>query len=98
MGADMHTASLFPGRAGPRRGAGRRRADARARSRPPDQPEARLTLTAPVLRAADVIHILITGPDKLAALETALAGGPVEEAPVRAVLTAPCPVTVHYAD
>ena len=64
---------------------------------PPSQPEARLTLTAPALRGASVIHILITGADKLAALETALADGPVTEAPVRVVLTAPCPVTVHYA-
>ena len=40
---------------------------------PPSQPEARLTLTAPVLRAADVIHILITGRDKAEALESALA-------------------------
>ena len=64
---------------------------------PPGQPEARLTLTAPVLRGASVIHILITGPDKAAALETALLDGPVAEAPVRAALTAPCPVTVHDA-
>ena len=53
--------------------------------------------TAPVLRGASVIHILITGEDKLAALETALRDGPVAEAPVRVALTAPCPVTVHYA-
>ena len=97
MGADMHTASLFPG-APASRGAGRRRAERSLRVRAADQPEARLTLSAPALRGASVIHILITGPDKLAALDTALAGGPVEDAPVRAVLTAPCPVTVHYAD
>jgi 6-phosphogluconolactonase len=96
MGADMHVASLFPGAPG--------LAEALAPDAPPlvrvepaDQPEARLTLPARVLRGASVIHILITGADKLAALERALADGPVEEAPVRAVLTAPCPVTVHYA-
>jgi 6-phosphogluconolactonase len=96
MGADMHTASLFPG--------ARELAAALAEDapeilevHPPGQPEARLTLTARVLRAASVIHILITGADKLAALERALADGPVAEAPVRAVLTAPAPVTVHYA-
>ena len=65
---------------------------------PPSQPEARLTLTAPVLRAADVIHILITGRDKAEALDVALEDGPVTDAPIRTVLTAPCPVTVHYAD
>jgi 6-phosphogluconolactonase/glucosamine-6-phosphate isomerase/deaminase len=51
-----------------------------------------------VLRGASVIHILITGADKRAALETALRDGPVEAAPIRAILSAPCPVTVHYAD
>jgi 6-phosphogluconolactonase len=97
MGADMHTASLFPGAP--------ELAAALAEDAPelveihaPGQPEARLTLSAPVLRAASVIHILITGPDKLAALERALEDGPVEAAPVRAVLTAPAPVTVHYAE
>lgn len=97
MGADMHTASLFPG--APELGAALAPdAPVVLEIHPPSQPEARLTLTARVLRAAEVIHILITGPDKLAALETALAGGPAEEAPVRAVLTAPAPVTVHYAE
>jgi 6-phosphogluconolactonase len=97
MGADMHTASLFPGAPG--------LADALAADAPPlvevapeGAPERRITLSAPVLRGSDVIHILITGRDKAAALEAALRDGPVEEAPVRAVLTAPCPVSVHYAD
>jgi 6-phosphogluconolactonase len=97
MGADMHTASLFPG--APELGqALAEGAPDLVEIHPPDQPEARLTLSAPVLRAASVIHILITGADKLAALERALQDGPVEEAPVRAVLTAPGPVTVHYAE
>lgn len=97
MGADMHTASLFPG--APELAAALA-ADAPpiALIHPPEQPEARLTLTAPVLRGAGVIHILITGPDKAAALARALEEGPATEAPVRSVLTAPCPVTVHYAD
>lgn len=97
MGEDMHTASLFPHAPGLAEALAPG-APALVRVEPPDQPEARVTLSAEALRGADVIHILITGADKLAALETALAGGPVEEAPVRAVLTAPCPVTVHYAD
>lgn len=97
MGADMHTASLFPGSA--ELGA------ALAPDAPvmievgaPGEPERRLTLTAPVLRAASVIHILITGRDKRAALAEALNDGPEAEAPVRAVLSAESPVTVHYAD
>jgi 6-phosphogluconolactonase len=96
MGADMHTASLFPG-APELAAALAEDAPDLVEIRPPDQPEARLTLSARVLRASEVIHILITGADKLAALEAALADGPVEAAPVRAVLTAACPVTVHYA-
>jgi 6-phosphogluconolactonase len=97
MGADMHTASLFPG-APELPEALSENAPVLMVMHPPDQPEARLTLTAPVLRSASVIHILITGPDKAAALATALADGPAAEAPVRVALTAPCPVTVHYAD
>lgn len=97
MGADMHTASLFPGAPGLAEALDPE-APPLVRVSPPDQPEARLSLSAAVLREAAVIHILITGTDKRAALETALAGGPIEEAPVRAVLDAPCPVTVHYAD
>jgi 6-phosphogluconolactonase len=97
MGEDMHTASLFPG--APELGAALAEdAPDLVEIHPPGQPEARLTLSARVLRAASVIHILITGPDKLAALERALADGPVADAPVRAVLTAPAPVTVHYAE
>jgi 6-phosphogluconolactonase len=97
MGADMHTASLFPDAP--------ELAQALAEDAPPlvlirpsGQPEARLTLTAPVLRSAGAAHILITGPEKRAALETALAEGPVAEAPIRAVLTSRAAVTVHYAD
>jgi 6-phosphogluconolactonase len=97
MGTDMHTASLFPG-APELAAALADDAPEILEIHPPDQPEGRLTLTAPVLRGASVIHILITGPDKVVALEKALADGPATEAPVRVALTAPCPVTVHYAD
>ncbi len=97
MGADMHTASLFPGAPELAEALSETAPDVIA-VHPPDQPEARVTLSAPVLRGSGVIHILLTGPEKLVALERALGPGPVEEAPVRAVLDAPCPVTVHYAD
>ncbi|PLL13071.1 6-phosphogluconolactonase [Tabrizicola sp. TH137] len=93
MGADMHTASLFPG------------ADRLAEALAPDAPvlmalraeaagEPRITLTAPVLKGAMNIHILITGAEKRAALERALTLPP-EEAPVRAVLDN---ATVHWAE
>lgn len=97
MGTDMHTASLFPN--APELGEALA-ADAPelVEVHPPDQPEARVTLSAPVLRGSGVIHILLTGADKLAALDRALEPGSPDEAPIRAILDAPCPVTVHYAD
>lgn len=93
MGADMHTASLFPG------------ADLLARALAPDAPpilpmraeaagEPRLTLTAPVLQQARHLHILITGAEKKAALLRA-ARLSAMEAPVAAVLPR---ATVHWAE
>lgn len=93
MGADMHTASLFPG------------ADRLEEALSPSAPilmalraeaagEPRITLTAPVLQAAFHIHILITGAEKRAALERAQTL-PATEAPVRAVLDN---ATVHWAE
>jgi 6-phosphogluconolactonase len=93
MGADMHTASLFPG--------ADRLEEALAAHAPlllPMRAEAagepRITLTAPVLRGAFNIHILITGDEKRAALERAMTLTPLE-APVRAVLDN---ATVHWAE
>ena len=93
MGADLHTASLFPG------------ADRLAEALAPDAPvlmalrapgagEPRVTLTARVLADAMACHILITGAEKRAALDRAR-GLPAEEAPVNAVLTN---ATVHWAE
>lgn len=93
MGADMHTASLFPG--------ADRLAEALAADAPPlmalraaGAGEPRITLTAPVLRAAMSIHILITGAEKRAAIEQAQHLDPMA-APVRTVLHH---ATVHWAD
>ncbi len=93
MGADMHTASLFPG------------ADRLAEALAPQAPilmalraeaagEPRITLTAPVLKAAFQTHLLITGPEKRAALDRAMTL-PAADAPVRAVLDN---ATVHWAE
>jgi 6-phosphogluconolactonase len=92
MGADMHTASLFPG------------ADKLTEALAPDAPlvmalradaagEPRITLTAPVLQAALRIHVLITGADKRAALERAR-HLPLTEAPIGCVLGQ---AMVHWA-
>jgi 6-phosphogluconolactonase len=93
MGADMHTASLFPG--------AYRLEQALAADAPvlmalraEAAGEPRITLTAPVLRGAMNIHILITGNEKRAALERAMELAPTE-APVRAVLDN---ATVHWAE
>jgi len=93
MGTDMHTASLFPG------------ADRLDEALAPNAPlllpmradaagEPRVTLTAPVLKGAFYTHILITGPEKRAALDRALTLPP-HEAPIRAVLDT---ATVHWAE
>ncbi len=93
MGADMHTASLFPG------------ADNLEAALAADAPrlmpmraegagEPRITLTAPVLNGAMSKHILITGAEKRAALERARTLSP-QEAPVAAVLQG---ATVHWAE
>jgi len=93
MGADMHTASLFPG--------ADRLAEALSDTAPVLLPmraeaagEPRVTLTAPVLKGAMAIHILITGAEKRAALERAQHLTPME-APIKAVLAN---ATVHWAE
>lgn len=92
MGADMHTASLFPGAPG-LDAALAADAPALVTIRPDDQPEPRVTLSAPVLNGGLSKHILITGPEKRAALERA-ADLPPEAAPIRAVWS---DATVHWA-
>ena len=93
MGSDMHTASLFPG------------ADRLEEALSDDAPillpmraegagEPRVTLTAPVLCDAMHSHILITGPEKRAAVERA-EGRPAAEAPVSLFLGN---ATVHWAE
>lgn len=93
MGADMHTASLFPG------------ADNLEAALAPDAPllmpmraegagEPRITLTAQVLNGAINKHVVITGTEKREALERALKLPP-EEAPIAAVLSG---ATVHWAE
>lgn len=93
MGADMHTASLFPG------------ADRLAEALAPDAPllmalraeaagEPRISLTAPVLLAARATHLMILGPEKRAALVRALTL-PAATAPVALVLPQ---AKVHWAE
>ena len=86
MGEDGHTASFFPG--------GDRLAMALAPAQgqsveamnAPNAGEPRITLTLPVLLKADLLALHIEGEAKRVVLEQALAEGPVEAMPVRAVL------------
>jgi 6-phosphogluconolactonase len=93
MGADMHTASLFPGADQLEAGLA---ADAPPllAMRAPGAPEPRVTLTAPVLKSAKSTHILITGSEKRAALDAATKLDPCE-APVATVLAQ---AEVHWAE
>ncbi|MDX1785129.1 MAG: 6-phosphogluconolactonase [Roseovarius sp.] len=92
MGADMHTASLFP------------RADNLSLALGPNaptlvpmhvkgEPEPRITLSARVLNDAMAKHLVITGDAKKAALERARGQSP-EVAPVAAVMD---DLLVHWA-
>lgn len=93
MGADMHTASLFPG------------ADLLSFALTPDAPillpmraeaagEARISLTAPVLTGAGRVHVLITGAEKRRIIHEAAALTPAE-APIALVLGR---AWVHWAE
>jgi 6-phosphogluconolactonase len=92
MGADMHTASLFPGAQG---------LDAALDECAPllcpvtrqDHDITRVTLPAHALNGALAKHLVIFGDDKRAALERAQGLSP-QEAPISAVLSG---ATVHWA-
>ncbi len=93
MGADMHTASLFPG--------ADRLGEAMAPEAPtllamraPGAPEPRITLSARVLDAALAKHIVITGAEKRAAYEQAAKIHDPMIAPISAVLSG---AIVHWA-
>ncbi|MEM7439025.1 MAG: 6-phosphogluconolactonase [Pseudomonadota bacterium] len=94
MGADMHTASLFPG-ADQLTQALSADAPPLLPMRAPGAAEPRLTLTLPVLQGAAHTHILITGAEKRAALDRAISETDTKDAPVRGVLSQ---ATVHWAE
>ena len=93
MGADMHTASLFPG-ADRLDDALRARAPALMPMRAKGAPEPRITLTVPVLNGALSKHLVITGDEKREALERAANSKDVRAAPVQSVLK---DMVVHWA-
>lgn len=93
MGADMHTASLFPG-ADKLAEAMDRHAPILVPMRAPGAPEPRITLSARVLDEALCKHIVITGTEKRVALEQAARLSRIE-APVKAVWNG---AKVHWAE
>ncbi len=92
MGADMHTASLFPNAPG--------LSDALRDDAPPLVPvhaagqEPRISLSGPALSGAVSKHLVIFGAEKREALERARTMAP-EYAPVRVVMN---DLTVHWAE
>ena len=83
MGADGHTASLFPG--SPALGERRRRVVPALGAGPVAQ---RITITPPVIEAAREIVVLVAGSEKAPAVRAALRGGAgtLEELPIRLAL------------
>ena len=93
MGEDGHVASLFPS-APELPEALADDAPVLMRLSPRDQPEPRLSLTAPVLSGAFSLHILITGGEKRRIIEEAKGADPLD-APVAALLD---DAHVHWAE
>ncbi len=92
MGADMHSASLFPGAEGLELALSRR-APVVVPIRATGIPETRITLSARVLNGAMAKHLLITGTQKRTAFEEAR-GLPPETAPIAALMSG---LSVHWA-
>lgn len=93
MGADMHTASLFPGAPGLSAALGPD-APVLTVQVPDGQPEKRISLSARVLRDAVALHVVVTGTAKKHALERAV-HLPPEEAPIAALLDR---ADIHWAE
>jgi len=79
LGADAHTASLFPG-SGATRAAG-----AATAVRPEGQPNARLTLTPEALSSSRQVWFVVSGEAKRDALLATLAGGDPEQVPAASI-------------
>lgn len=84
MGDDGHTASLFP--QGRELAEGLRSDALTIAATPPAAPHQRLSLTANAILQSRHIFLQIGGPAKKAVYDRALAGGPVEELPIRLAL------------
>ncbi len=96
MGSDGHTASFFPG--GDNLAEALTGAGPVVSMRAPGAGEPRVTLTLPRLLETAALYLHIEGEEKAAVLADALAEGPVEVMPVRAVLRqSAAPLTVYWS-
>jgi 6-phosphogluconolactonase len=102
MGADGHTASIFPGPDldealnGPKE---RRALGVMPEPMPEDAPVARVTLSKAAILSARSLTISITGAEKRAVLERAIAEGPGSSVPIGRVLgDSDLAVDIHYAE
>ncbi|WP_343210806.1 6-phosphogluconolactonase [Ancylobacter lacus] len=96
MGDDGHTASFFPGGDHLAEAIDPKGALGLVPMRAAGAGEPRITLTLPVLLAADLLVLHIEGEAKRAVLEKALEDGPAEEMPIRAVLRSARPPQVFW--
>ena len=98
MGADGHTASIFPNTDSLRDGIDLNSSKQFIASKPADAPHMRISMTASRLLAADEIIIHITGDKKRKVLDKASAGTDAAEIPVRIILNqTKVPVTVFWS-
>jgi 6-phosphogluconolactonase len=95
MGNDGHTASFFPG--GDTLEAALTEKGPAIAINAPGAGEPRVTLTLPHLLSARLLYLHIEGEEKVETLEKALAEGPVEDMPVRAILRqTQTPLTIFW--
>jgi 6-phosphogluconolactonase len=101
IGADGHTAGIFPGPdfdkavAGPRT---RRAVGVRPDPMPEEAPVDRVTLTAAALASARTVMIVLAGAEKRQILEQAIREGPLSSAPIGRVLAGiEVPIDIYWS-
>ena len=100
VGADGHTASIFPGPdldealSGPKT---RRALGVMPDPLPADAPVARVTLTRAAILSARTVILVLSGDDKRQMLERAIADGPLSSTPIGRVLAEyEQPIDIHW--
>jgi 6-phosphogluconolactonase len=96
MGSDGHTASFFPGGDNLGEALSPKTGKRIVKMSAPAADEPRLTFTLPALLDASLLCLHIEGQEKRDVLNQALAEGPVEAMPVRAVLRSKKPLTLYW--